>query len=517
MSSIGSLLLGLRGMTDPTSSAIAEILRGGVGTPSPGTTTPAPTGAGPSAPPTGVPTQAPRSPVYDSPPDLLALYSQLSDFQSRQKRIDNGLALAGSAFVHPENRQLVASLFGGGESAVDPLSLTMQLGQFRADQEAKKAAEADAQRQLNALPAISEQYGIDPETARYLFDTGNLDEYILEAQKAKAEGRKTEIWNDKSTGKDFLIDQTDGTVIKELGGGPAPNRQLVTDPKSGQMRVVDINDPANANLGGGLAPSPEQKLFDEMKAAGTLPPGVETLAQMLEWKANLKKTPDTSVTIDNSGDKLLAGFDEGTVQAVNATDEDMKLLSQLEAAKATLSSDAGIVSGNVLSQVTSETRKFLASALGLSDEAANNTDVLMAQMKNLVLPKMKDLRPASDIDVQLVESIVGGSQALTPDTIMRLINAQEVDAKKRILMANSKAQKRVDLETDPAKKAKLQAAFDARRNDLPDYSPEQLAVVDPSDVEALRKAIASGDKNAIDQFDATYGMPGLAEQILRGS
>lgn len=515
MSSIGSLLLGLRGMTDPTGSAIAEILRGGVGTPGAGTPSPAPTGAGPSAPPTGVPTQPARSSLYDSPPDLLDLYSKLSDFQSRQKRIDNGLALAGSAFVHPENRQLVASLFSG-DTAVDPLSLTMQLGQFRADQEEKSAAKAAQQRQLNSLPAISDQYGLDPETARYLFDTGNLDEYILEAQKAKAAGRKTEIWSDKSTSKDYLIDQADGTVIKELGGGPSPNKQLVKDESTGQMRVVDINaTPSGTNIGGGLAPSADQKLFDEMKAAGTLPPGVDTLAKMIEWKANVKKGPDTQVNIDNSGNKLLAGMDEQMTANNQVAQDNAKLIDELQQARQTANSQAGVVTGSVLSQATSETRKVVAQIFGLNDEAASNTDALMAQLKNVVLPKLKELRPVSDTDLTMVESIVGGSQALTKDTINFLIDVQEKAARKQIMLANDKMQKRIDLESDPATKNKLQAAFDATKAVLPDYTPEQLAVVNPDDVVTLREALTKGDKTAIDDFNKMYG-PGMAEQILRG-
>lgn len=144
MASFGDLLLRARGINNPRNAAVAALLdgAGGVATP----TAPAPgaaTAPGAPAPGAGVATP-PQPQAYQSPPDLLDLYSQLTDYDTRSRRIDTGLGLLGSAFAQPQNRQMVFSALsgngGGAESPSDALSMISAISDARAKAAAERAS-----------------------------------------------------------------------------------------------------------------------------------------------------------------------------------------------------------------------------------------------------------------------------------------------------------------------------------------------------------------------------------------
>jgi hypothetical protein len=153
---------------------------------------------------------------------------------------------------------------------------------------------------------------------------------------------------------------------------------------------------------------------------------------------------------------------------------------------------------------------LFASAFGLSDAAANNTDEFVDAMKSQVLPKLKTLYPASDTDVKYLEGMTAATVTQHPEVLNRIIDKIEIGERKKIVETNAKMQKRIDSETDPETKAKLQAAFDAQRTDPPAYDAVYMSHINPGDVKTLK---SDPTPENIKEFDSIYG-PGAAEQLL---
>lgn len=509
MSSIGDMLLKLRGYTDPRSALISSMLGGGAGGPGtpPGAVAPGAPGSPPGVPtPPGTP---PLAAAYASPPDLMSLYSQLTDYQTRQHRIDSGLGLLAGSLVQPQHTGLVAQAFGD-ENQQDPLALILQLQGIQ-QQRDKAGTDAASKTRMEAMvPGIAKEYGITEDAVRIMLEGGTLDSFLSDASKPD-----TEIITDDATGEHILVDKKDGHTISKFATGLKPDKlgvRTIEDKKTGTTMLVDDVGKVVASFDTGTVPTEIAKEFADTKAAGGLPEGVTSLAEFMKWKANLKDKADTEINIDTSSDKLAEALDKPLADAVTGTKDNLSQIDELQSARSILNSSKGVVTGSVLSGVTSEGRKLMAQVFGLSDEAANNTDVLMAQMKNMVLPKLKELRPVSDTDLKMVEAVVGGSQALTAPVINQLIDIQEKMARKQIDVANSSMQKRIDAEKDPAKKAKLQATFDAVKVNIPAYDDAFMAHINPDDIAELKKAPTPGN---VKLFNNIYG-PGAAEQLLGG-
>lgn len=181
----GDLIARLMGEQDP-SAQLAAALGQGPGQPGGGPGGVATPGAAaapqalPQGPmPNGQPVPAPPQPAaYTSPPDLVSLYTKLQDRQERNAAIDRGAGLLFSAFAQPQNRAaMIASM--APKMQQDPAEGMGNLMKLTATQQ---ALQQKAQMRAN-LPQIAKKYGLDLETATYLFDSGGLDNYIQQASK----------------------------------------------------------------------------------------------------------------------------------------------------------------------------------------------------------------------------------------------------------------------------------------------------------------------------------------------
>lgn len=553
MSNIGNLLLKLRGVNDPTSNMISEIFGGGAGLP--GATTAAgraPAGYGVPTQGTGAPTQPQQSPLYSSPPDLMSLYSQLADYQSKQDSVNSGLGLLASALVHPENKQAALQAFGGGGPSTDPLSLVSKVAEFRADQAKQEADAAARARMMKSVPAIAEQYGMDESTAQFLADNGQLDDFIMEAAKAKAQGRKTDTFHDDKTGHTILYDVNTGETIKDLGGGLAakkeiwvdpqtnisyvldtndptaakvaigggmkPDWQLVTDEGTGKMSFVNKNDPTQVRpVGGSLKPSDMQAEYDQMKADGILPDGINSVGAYRKWLAEAAK-PTNTVNIDTKSDTTLAdSLDTQIADAVKTIPASMQTINTIQNARAALDAPGGVIMGSILAPGTLSVRKAIGSIFGLPDAATSNTEQFQSAMKEIVLPRVKALGTGNSIsnaDREFVEKAVGGSIELNEESSRRILTILEKGEHNEIIKNRTKMQKRIDATTSPEGKSRMQASWDALDGGVPRWSDGYINdIVGP---EAIQWVKTHNTPEELKRFDELYESPGLAEQLLNG-
>lgn len=227
--SIGESILALMGREDPRQRLIQAVSGGTdqTGAQYAGGAAPA---AGTSAPAGGAPdTQV--AAAFKSPPDLAAMYQDLTKYQSRAQNIDRGFGLIGSAISQDGNRQATLNAFtGDSPAAVSPqgiAELAMTINKSRAAQASRAA-------QLAALPAIAERYGLDMATARQLFESGKLEDVIANAEKPNMSTQKG------ANGQLLTVDQNTGV---QVGGpvGPIESPLSVTSGPNGSQFLFDKN------------------------------------------------------------------------------------------------------------------------------------------------------------------------------------------------------------------------------------------------------------------------------------
>lgn len=259
MPSIGDYLLNMMGRTDPRAT-LAQAVAGG---PPAAASTPAPAG---TAPGMGAPTTPGTRPgeirrgtdgqnyqyaettgmagasgpqgwirvneaeTYKSPNELMNLYMQLQDRQERSAQINRGIGLMGASLAHPENRAGILATFNGGGGSGAPGNMINSLIDFQT----KSAALSQKAAQRGSVPAIASQYGLDPTTALYLFDTGKLDSVIAELEKPDRQ-----IVQDAKTGQSYIIDKSTGLPIGDPIGQPKDREiELVDDDVTGGKVAV---------------------------------------------------------------------------------------------------------------------------------------------------------------------------------------------------------------------------------------------------------------------------------------
>lgn len=240
--SIYDLLASALGQPDPRQELV-QAMAGGASTPG----TPQPADPTQAAGGTGAGTTAPPQPqVYQSPPQLVQLYSDLLKRSDMSTSFDRGLGLIGASLAHPENRDSILRAFGGDSNA-EPTSLVNNLLALRANQTAATTKAA----QRAALPAIASKYGLDIATAQYLFDTGKLDSVIAEAEKPD-----NQIVTDPNTGQSHIVDKKTGTIGPALGPAKEREVEIITDPNTNKQVAVDKvtkqpigNQPDNLSAG----------------------------------------------------------------------------------------------------------------------------------------------------------------------------------------------------------------------------------------------------------------------------
>jgi hypothetical protein len=230
----GDAILNLIGQKDPRLAILTAMQQGGGGsTPA----TPAAGGATPVSGGTGGGTAAPAAPqqpaVYQSPPDLAALYGELLKRQRKEDMIDKGIGLIGASLAHPENRQMIMDAYGGGSGSggssgkADPMNFISGMMQFQ--EKNRQLQERAAMRA--ALPNIAKQYGLSLDTAQYLFDSGGLDDVIKKA----SEPNKQIVEN--ADGTHSIVDVSDGTIGTAFGVPKKRDIEIVKADNGDQFAV----------------------------------------------------------------------------------------------------------------------------------------------------------------------------------------------------------------------------------------------------------------------------------------
>lgn len=197
---IGALIQAMRigGRVDPAAIIAAA------GGPSAGAP---PVGAVPSdgaPPPEAPPAQAQ---AYQSPPDLVAMYTKLMEKAQISAAIQKGGAMIGAGLSpYQDTRDSILATIGkGGGGGTGGMSMSDIIALQKQQQEQGDRAARAAQ-----LPALMKQYGLDPATVQYLDTTGGLDTVIEELAKPH-----TQVVQSGRAGQ-MLIDTRDGHLIKQL-------------------------------------------------------------------------------------------------------------------------------------------------------------------------------------------------------------------------------------------------------------------------------------------------------------
>lgn len=228
--SLGESILGLLGTKDPRTALLQAAMgasgvqyAGGAGGGAGAAAPAAAGGAGAQAP------QAAQQPeAYKSPEELTKMYQDLVNYNSRVQNIDRGIGMIGASLAQEENRKNIMEAFGGGSGPtnVDPSSIAELAVNMQKQQQAAKSRAA----MLASLPTIADRYGMDLETAKYLFDSGQLDDVIKEKEKGGV------VTATDGTGRVIVIGKNDGRQIGTLGQ-PKDESQVRNGPNGSIVRV----------------------------------------------------------------------------------------------------------------------------------------------------------------------------------------------------------------------------------------------------------------------------------------
>jgi hypothetical protein len=370
-----------------------------------------------------------------------------------------------AGFAQPENRAALLSSVGKGGGGSSDAAATMQ---NLMTLQGKAEAAALKSRQRAQLPDMAKKLGIDLNTATMLFESGKIDELIMQKNKDP----ETQVVKDESDGSNWLVSKSDGKRISQVTP-PDPMHNKVAD----QKILADINA--------------ERAKVNE-------PPLTQ---EQYQQRSNTERAPKTVV---NTGDNALAGgYAKTYVEDFEAARGSEKVIGRVQNAHDTL--DQGIVSGNVLSPAILEGRKLLASAFGLPREAESNTEVFQSQMKEVVLPRIKALGAANsitDTDRKYVDEMVAASPTLTPEAAKRILTILEKGERNEITRYNQNIDKLAATNPEGAKAA--------RRIDVPQPSRQLLASVPAPAVERLKK---DASPEVIRLFDQKYGA-GMSQLFL---
>ena len=535
MAGFGDLLLRARGIENPRAQLLAQMLGGGAGTaPGAGAPVPAPTAPGVATPDAGVPTP-PQPQAYQSPPDLLDLYTQLTDYESRSRRIDTGLGLLGSAFAQPQNKELVyQAMTGGGggtESASDTLSMITGISEMRA-KEAEVAQQARAEEARRAmLPAIAEKYGMSLEEASLLYDTEGLDDVMIDQNKVREAPKvDTEVITDDATGKKFLINSATGEKIQTYDTGLAPSddaTSFITDAGTGETHLVRKADgsiiksyPTTAAL------TSEQKLYEASKAEGFK----GSLEDWLTMDANRKKAvTNVTTNVDTSGrtDALLT--QEADKRLVNE-DRDkangaLSTINSVSDAQRALAAPGGIIAGSKFAPVEYEARKLFADMFGIKDEGVINSANYSSAIGRVVLDNVKQLGTGNSIsnaDRDYTKEIVGASNEIPSEAMPKILSILEFGSRNEVIKYNQKIEQRLEASRDPKTglvDPRVEQAL--QKIPVPEVSDDWMAFVPDEDLAAIKAEVDKGefteeDKKQIDKLYGPNAADAIVERLMNG-
>lgn len=340
---IGDLIFQLMGQQDPQ-----QVLTAALGTQRAGGGTQAPAGVGPATTIAGggqdqpavpaQPAQPAQPDAYTTPPDIGALYERLLDRQSRNDGIDRGLTMiAGGLTRNDQHRREIMAGMPQQQAQQDPL---ISAGRLMALQQGQQELARKAAARAN-LPLIAKRYNLDLNTATYLYDTGQLDNIIQDAEKAKLTGDETKFYGTPIYGKDdkgnLIVGQlaSNGTIKWQNGDGTqvvggvkvfdTGTAQNMVDAKTG----APIGSVPIDNKGKALATAQGAAQSD----AGTKLPGIETSTDEAIKNIDVLTDPKNDEMLDTltgwSG--LITRFQPGQTKDFQARIEQLTGQSFLQA------------------------------------------------------------------------------------------------------------------------------------------------------------------------------------------
>lgn len=457
----GNTILNMMGKKDPTMALLQAMQQGGTsGAPQPAASTPAGVGTDPA---TAIP--APQPQAYTSPPELVNLYTQLIDRQRKATMIDRGIGLMGASLAFPENRPGILQAFSGeGSSGTslssDPMAFVDQLMKMQTAQSAlaQKAAHRAA------LPAIAKQYGLDLQTAQYLFDTGELDGLLSELSKPDNEIVSLE------DGTKVIVNKSSGDMSAPFGPPKKREIEIRTDDRGTQFPVYkDTGERVGSgNLVEGQGATENERLWraDEAdRAARGLPSRslsefVEQIGRSRAGAANLgpngvdygnppkdmawKRDAEGNIQVDAEGRPMAVPIAGGPIdiEAAAAADKDANKQGQ----KAVSGSVVSTYTKDILDIMDDSRDNWLlpgptgwgAMAKWLPETDARTINTALESIKpNLGFEKLQQIRdnsptggalgPVSDFENRLLQSTFGGlDQFGSQDAFVR--NLMRVDA-----------------------------------------------------------------------------------------
>lgn len=510
MASLGNALLGLMGTKDPRQQLAASML--GMG--QPGGATPAggaPAPGTPTAPGSPQPPAAPPvAEVYQSPPQLMELFSSLQEYTSKANNVDRGIGLIAASLAQEGNRDDILAATQGTPS--DPnadLGLLMDMQTQQAALQEKAASRA---RSL----AVAEQLGLDSETALYLQENGQLDDMLAEKLNPKpAAARETQLV-DGPNGQQIMVYKDTGELVREIvpAGAPEPVKaEIVGSDATGRFAVDPITGERIRKVTKPVAPDPGityRSMTKEEIAARGLDPAK---AYEVGSNGNVQQIggDGTNVSIDMDGEinkvdlELLKGVDEELLtKSYPAAQAATSTIQSVGQARAAFDAEGGIITGSFFAPLENEVRKSLQDLFGVTDPATANTAQYEAAQADVVRNKIKELgtgNAISNADLQFTLTSIGAGGTIPEEAIPRILSIMEVGSYNTVLKHNAAIDAAI-AGRGPDIRPDVKAALEAKKLPVPEISI-------PAEAIAELKA----DPSAAEEFDAVFG-PGTAANLL---
>lgn len=313
--SAGASLLTLLGNKDPRAELLRALGGGAAGVGAAGGADPyaaqqaagAGTDAQPAADSSGVQAMAESPDGYKSPPDLADLYQGLLKFNNKSANIDRGLGLIGSSISRDGNREATMSAFTG-ENAPNASAGMDEIAKSILEMNKMQAAQAQKAAAMASLPAIAEQYGLSLEAARYLMQTGELENVMKEAEKPNRELRED------ASGRVMLIDKNSGQSIGTFGpqedtrtneqknfeAGPELEQWMLRQKKAGaSTNTTNVKLPEEESAFAKKYGELQGEKLDKLVNAG------ENAGQMMDMYDLVERGLDSEVSTGSFGDAEL--------------------------------------------------------------------------------------------------------------------------------------------------------------------------------------------------------------------
>ena len=503
MASLGEMLLGLTGQPNARMQAAQALLQAGAPPalagstpPAAGTTVPATTApAGGATAGGGTPPAPPLASAYQSTPDLLGLYSALTSQQNKEDSINRGIDLIAAGFASPSNRSGLVQMAGNtGANNQDPLSLVQAI-------QTQQTAMQQKSQQLEALPSIAQQYNIPLDTAKELWSTGKLDDFIM--QQTKPDRATATLGN----GQIGVIDLAKGSEIGAPIGAPKVETGTAKDDATGNTVIFNKADGSTiATVPGGIAPTDAQKdlvVINKQRIANGQQP--YTLDQWEQLKTKAGAT-NVSVNTGSADTALMGDLDKNLVTAGDTADTATQGLDNIQNAWSALNAPGGIIAGSRASVPETEARKLMADVFGYQDDGVTNTEEYLSNVKNAVLANTKKLGSGSgfsDTDRQFLTQMAGADQDMPIQSMKQILRIGELANRNAIISYNKRVAQRLAASAGPDGQPDPKLAAVLQPKPVPELSDNVMNMVDPDDLKAVAQYAQSG-KTPPASFVRTY-------------